>query len=210
MSWGFVAVAGATVVSGAMGAKAQKDAAKAQEEGGEAQVAEQRRQFDKMQEVLAPYVEGGEEALDAQRALLGLAGPEAEAEAIQGLQESPSFRAGIEQGEEAILQNAAATGGLRGGNVQRALAQFRPQMLADTIQRHFANLSGLTQTGQASAAGVGAGALETGRGVSGAYGDIASNVAASRLAQGQTYGQTAQNLAGLFAAYQNRPQSEGF
>lgn len=203
MSWGFTALAGGALASGVMGSRAQRKAAEAQEEGGRLQVEEQRRQFDRMQEVLAPYVEGGEEALEAQRALIGLAGPEAEAAAVERLQQSPAFLAGIEQGEEAILQNAAATGGLRGGNVQGALAQFRPQMLADTIQRQFANLSGLTQSGQSSAAGVGAGALRTGENISSIYGNVADNAAASRLAQGKTVSDTLGTLGGLALAKTN-------
>lgn len=209
MSWGYVAVAGATLVAGYMGSEAQKDAAKDARQGGEAGIAEQRYQFDQLQEMLAPYREGGEEALAAQRALIGLAGPEAQEEAIMQLEQSPAFTAAMEQGEEAILQNAAATGGLRGGNIQRALGQFRPQLLADTIQRQYANLGGITNLGQSSAAMTGSAGMQTGANISNIYGDIAANTAASRLGRAQTYGDTAGNLAGLFLAYQNRPQQTG-
>lgn len=47
MSWGFVAVAaGATLVTGALGADAAKDASRAQGRAGDAAIDEQRRQFD--------------------------------------------------------------------------------------------------------------------------------------------------------------------
>lgn len=209
MTWGFVAVAGATLVTGHMASEAQADAAADVRAGGEAGIAEQRRQFDALAEMLAPYREGGAEALNAQRALLGLAGPEEQQAAIAALEESPMFTAGIQQGEEAILQNAAATGGLRGGNVQRALAQFRPQVLADVIQRQFSNLGGITQLGQSSAAMTGTAGMQAGTNISNIYGDIAANQAASRLGRAETAGSTLGNLAGLFATYQNRPPTGG-
>ncbi|WP_449405980.1 hypothetical protein [Massilia phosphatilytica] len=37
---------------------------------------------------------------------------------------APRFQALQQQGNDAILANASATGGLRGGNVQGALGQF--------------------------------------------------------------------------------------
>jgi hypothetical protein len=46
MSWGFVAVAGATLVSGALSSQSARDAARAQGRAGDAAIDEQRRQFD--------------------------------------------------------------------------------------------------------------------------------------------------------------------
>lgn len=67
------------------------------------------------------------------------------AEGLRQIAESPLLQALTAQGEEAILQNAARTGGLRGGNVQGALAQFRPQMMQDELLRRY-------QTGQSELA----------------------------------------------------------
>jgi hypothetical protein len=53
----------------------------------------------------------------------------------------------VSQGEEALLQNAAATGGLRGGNLQGALAQFRPQMLSNLITQQYNQLGGIGALG---------------------------------------------------------------
>ena len=60
-----------------------------------------------------------------------------------------------QQGETAILQNASATGGLRGGNTQAALAQFRPQLLAQLIESQYSKLGGLVSIGQNAASGTG-------------------------------------------------------
>lgn len=100
---------------------------------------------------LDPYAQAGQDALGAQSDLLGLSGPEAQAAAMEQIQSSPMFTGLVEQGENAILQNAAATGGLRGGDTQGALAQYRPQMLNQAIQQRFQNLGGITGQGLAGA-----------------------------------------------------------
>lgn len=205
MSWGFVAVAGATVVAGAVSADAQKDAARdaarAQGEASEAGIAEQRRQFDAIQELLAPYAEGGEEALQAQRALIGLAGQREQDQAIKALESSPQFSALVDQGEEAILQNASATGGLRGGNAQAALAQFRPQMLSNLIQQQYQNLGGLTSVGQNAAAQTGNAGMNAADQITNLYGQQGAAQAGAALASGQATSQFANQLAGLAGLY---------
>lgn len=71
MSWGFVAVAGATVISGAMSADAAKDAAKAQGRAADAATAEQARQYDQTREDFAPWRSTGSQALNAINRLFG-------------------------------------------------------------------------------------------------------------------------------------------
>jgi hypothetical protein len=166
-----------------------KQAGEAAERAGDVQaaaaregIAEQRRQFDKFIEIMAPYVQAGvggggaTGALRAQQELLGLRGARAQQRAISGLEQSPILQALTRQGEEALLQRASATGGLRGGNVQAALAQFRPQLLSDVIQQQYSNLGGLTRIGQASAAGQAAAGLES----AGAIGDLLGQAGAAR------------------------------
>lgn len=163
-------VGGSQLVGGAIQSRAAGKAAGQQVQAAEAGIEEQRRQFDRLQELLAPYVQAGQPALQAQQALLGLGGPEAQQEAIAGLESSPMFQALARQGEEAMLQQASATGGLRGGNIQAALAQFRPQMLARAIEEQYGRLGGMTALGQQSAAGVGAAGMQTGQAVAGLLG----------------------------------------
>ncbi len=186
-------------------ADAQEDAARsaagAQTAATQAGIEEQRYQFDQMQELLAPFVEGGTEAFRAQQGLLGLAGPEDQAMAIDALQQSPQFLALVDQGEEALLQRASATGGLRGGNIQGALAQFRPQLLAQTIESQLNRLGGLSQIGQASAAGVGSAGLSTGSNISNLLQQSGAAQAGSALASGASsanmYGNVAKTVGTL-------------
>lgn len=151
-----LALLGGSIASGLISSGAQRSAAttaaKAQTEAAQLGIDEQRRQFDAVTELLKPYVEAGESAIGGQMALAGLQGPEAQQAAITALEQGPQYEALVRQGEEALLQSAAATGGLRGGNVQGALAQFRPQMLSNLIEAQYSRLGGLTDVGQASAA----------------------------------------------------------
>jgi len=188
MSWGFVAVAGATVVGSVISSGAQKDAARdasaAQSAASEAGIAEQRRQFDAVQALLKPYVDAGTGALGQQQALLGLSGNDAQAAAIQALQASPQFTSMLKQGESSILANASATGGLRGGNTQAALAQFSPALLSQLINDQYGRLGGLTSLGQNAAAGVGNAGMQTGSSVAALLQQQGSSLAGGQLAQG--------------------------
>lgn len=197
MTWGLVAVAGATVISGAMGASAAGDAASAQAASAEAGIAEQRRQFDAIQKLLQPYVEAGTPALERQQALIGLRGAEEQQAAISALESSPLFQAQVRQGEEALLQRASATGGLRGGNVQAALAQFRPQMLGQAIAEQYERLGGMTSLGQRSAVGVGAEGSATGARIAQLMQAQGAAQAAGGLRQADIYGRTLSDLAGV-------------
>lgn len=178
-------IGGALLSSGAQRGAAQ-EATAAQERGTLLGIEESRRQFDKLQEILQPFVDPGVSAIGAQATLAGLGGPEAEREAIAAIQAGPEFEALTRTGEEAILQNVSATGGLRGGNVQAALAQFRPQILSQLINQRFGRLGGIAGLGQASAAGVGAGAIQTGRDVAGLQLERGRVGAEGALARGRT------------------------
>ena len=80
---------------------------------------------------------------------------DAQQHAIDALKASPAFTALYNTGADTIDQNAAATGGLRGGNTQNSLAQFGSGLLAQVIQQQLANLGGIASGGANSAMGLG-------------------------------------------------------
>lgn len=96
------------------------------------------------------YGATGNAALFQQQALSGLAGPEAQRMAIAEIEQSPEFEALVSQGEQAILQNASATGGLRGGATQGALANFRKQALNELVNQKKSEMGALSQQGLGS------------------------------------------------------------
>ena len=168
-----------------------KQAGQAAERAGQTQAAaaekgieEQRRQFDALVELMAPYVTAGTGAMGQQQALIGLQGAEAQKQAISGFEQSPLFQSLMQQGENAILQNASATGGLRGGNVQAALSQFRPQALNALIEQQYGRLGGLSTMGQASAAGQAASGLQSASNIGNLFGNQGAALAGGQMARG--------------------------
>jgi hypothetical protein len=241
MAWVASAIVGSAVVSSYASSKASSKAASAttaaaergavaQERAAELGIEEQRRQFDEITKILEPYVSAGQRALPGfapfqeagtrafqqQQALSGLLGPAAQRSAISTLEQGPEYQALVRQGEEALLQRASATGGLRGGNIQAALAQFRPQMLSGLIEQQLGRLGGFSATGlgvtgelaslgQASAARQAALGSATGTSISGllggigqaratAAGTIGAAQAAGALGQAQAIGNLASSV----------------
>ena len=109
------------VISDLFAGGAEKRAARERERGITQGIGEQRRQFDLTREDFAPFVERGNVAGERLLELIGLRGIEAEQGAIDDFTESPGQRFLRERQERAVLRNASATGGLRGGNVLQEL-----------------------------------------------------------------------------------------
>ena len=184
-----IGLIGASVGSSAISAKAQssaaKDAANAQTSADQAGIAEQRRQFDKVQELLSPYVDAGDVGLQGVMDLIGGNGAGAQQGAIEAIQNGPEYGILVDQGEEAILANASATGGLRGGDVQAALGQFRPQVLSGLIDKQYGRFGGLATSGQNAAAGLGGAAQSMGNNVTQLLGQSGAARAGASLARGE-------------------------
>lgn len=180
---------GLGLISSNKAAKAQKNAANqaadAQIQSNQAAIDEQKRQFDAIQELMKPYVNAGTGALAGQQDLLGLNGASKQQAAIDAINNSQAMQTYMQQGENAILQNASATGGLRGGNTQSALSQFRPQLLNQLINQQYQNLGGLTSIGQNAAAGVGNAGMQSANNIGNLLQQSGAAQAGNALAQGK-------------------------
>jgi hypothetical protein len=161
-------------------------------------VEEQRAAREEMRGLLQPYVAAGGPALQAQMAALGLAGPEAQQAYVTQQEQNPLFQALARQQEEAMLQSASATGGLRGGNVQGALAQFRPALLNQFLEQQYGRLGGLTALGQQSAAGVGTAGMQSASNIGQLFGQVGQAQAGAALGKASALQQTL-NLPAQFA-----------
>lgn len=151
---------------------------------------EQTRALEQAREILAPYISGGEEALGGMMALLGLSGADAQQSAISGIEGSPVFQSMVNQGEDAILANASATGGLRGGNVQQSLSEFRPQVLSGLINKNVSTLGGIASLGGNAASNLAGANIQTGA-------DIGNRRFAGGMAQTQFLSDAFGTLAGF-------------
>ena len=199
------AVAGAAIVGGAVSSNAQSKAAKgaanAQAASAQQGIDAQERQFLAISEMLAPYRLGGEKALTVQQDLIGLNGNDAQQAAIRALQTSPQFTSALQQGETSILQNASATGGLRGGNTQTALAQYSPALLAQTINDQYTRLGGIATMGQNAAAQTGSFGQASVNNVSSLLQQQGAAYAGNAIAQGKataTLGNIPANALGAY------------
>lgn len=189
------------VVGGITGAndqaKAAESAAQTQAATSQAAIDEQKRQFDSIVKLLSPYVNTGTNAVNAQADILGLNGAANSMQAINSLQNSPIFQGIAQQGENAILQNSAATGGLRGGNTQAALAQYRPALLQQYLQQHFQNLGSLSGLGQASAAGQASAGQASAANIGNLLGQKGAALTGGQIASGNQQANAFNSLVGL-------------
>lgn len=209
MSWWAVGAAAVSVVGGLVSDNQRRQAAKgaqgAQERAAAEAAALEEKRLQEAKDLMASWVVKGAGAMNSQADLLGVNGAEAQKRAVTAIQESEKFKAITQQGENAILQNASATGGLRGGNVQASLGQFRPQVLSSLIEQQYNQLGQLSQLGQASSAGQAAMGIQTGQLQAQQIGDFGAARAGGLLAQGtigaNTSAETAKTIAGLMGKF---------
>jgi hypothetical protein len=121
---------------------------------------------------LSPYSNAGAQATELELALSGAAGPGAQAEAYANFQESPGQKFLRERQEQSLLRNAAATGGLQGGNVLTALQEQAQGIASQDLQRQVANLQSISGRGLQAAGQIGS--LQTQAGI--ARGQTSANI----------------------------------
>lgn len=239
---------GLGLLSSRSSSKAAQSAADTQAQASIYGIDKQDEARRRMEEILKPYVEAGTgaigqmgqyaeaglPALEQQLTFAGLRGADAQRAAIEGISNSPEMQAMLQQGENAMLQNASATGGLRGGNLQGALAQYRPGLLAGLLDKQYARLGGLSnmglatqgniaQLGQASAAGVGSAGMQSANSISQLLAQQGAANAGNALAQGRAqqgmFGalekgwgiyQGMQNPSSRAPGWQFNPSDDGF
>lgn len=177
--------------------EAAQQAAATQAGAATAGISEQKRQFDAITRMMSPYLAAGRAGLLKQQQLLGLKGPEQQDILIRSLERSPQYEALVRSGEEALLQRASATGGLRGGNVQEALAQYRPQILSNLIESQYAKYGGLSGQGQAAAAQQAGFGQNISSNIANLLQQRGAATAGGQLAAGSEQAQTFQNILGV-------------
>jgi hypothetical protein len=179
-----LASAGASVVGGLMSGDASSQASGQQIAATQAGIDAQNKNFDYIKGILSPFVDTGTKANTGQADLTGLNGNNSQQTAIDAIKNSPYFGTLKAQGEDSILQNASATGGLRGGNTQLALSQFSPNLLQQLIQQQFSNLGGLTSNGLNATTTLGNASTNSANNVSNLYSQQGGYQAGNTIAQG--------------------------
>jgi hypothetical protein len=204
LSWGYVAVAGATLVSGYLGSKGSKDAAAAAGKGYDAATAEQARQYDQTREDMMPWLRAGQDALNLQQRFLG--------GDMSAFTESPDYQFRLQQGQNQLEGSAAARGNLFGGGAAADLQNYGQGMASTEVNNWFNRLAGVAGTGQSTAQQLGAFGSQYGQqagqnaiGAANARGSSYLNQAGQQQGVVQGFG----NLFGQWAGSQNQGASIG-
>lgn len=103
----------------------------------------------KAEQAYAPYADTG--AQETRQALSGAMGPEAQAQAYADYQESPGVAWLRERGMSGINRDAAATGGLGGGNRLKALSQFNQGLASQDFGNYWNRLVEIAGTSYSAA-----------------------------------------------------------
>ena len=143
------------IIGGNKQAKATKRAADLQFQAAEKGIAETARQFDLTRADFASEQALGEEGIGGYRRLLGLDGAESQQSEIDALRGSPLYQSLYGNGRDAILANAAATGGLRGGNTQGALYRMGEDTLSSVIRQQLGDYASTIGIGMGSDQAIG-------------------------------------------------------
>lgn len=145
------AIIGGAAIAGGASLIGSSKAAKASKSAADTSAAAQMAQLEYLKEREAIPQQFREEALTRLGGLAGLEGGEGtQQQLIDQAKASPFYQemlGGRQAGEEAILRQAGATGGLRSGNVQDALARFSGDLqnraLLESYNQQLAGLQGL-------------------------------------------------------------------
>jgi len=107
--------------------------------------------YDTAQGYQQTYRDLGQEAAQRQAALTGALGPEAQAQAFAEYQASPALDYLQQQSERALTRQAAALGGLGGGNVRQDLVRLTADLYGQDYANQFARLGEIAQRGYGAA-----------------------------------------------------------
>jgi hypothetical protein len=134
-------VGGGSVVSGVMGAKAAKSAARTQAASADYAAELQKEQFDKQVELQAPFREAG---LTAQNKLLdymglseGAGGKYARDFSMADFQQDPGYAFRMSEGMKALDRTAASRGGLLSGAALKGAQRFGQDLGSQEYQNAF-------------------------------------------------------------------------
>lgn len=127
-----------------------------------AQIQEQ--MFNKASSLESSYISAGTTSLGQLQALLGQGGGGTAGE-LSALQATPGYQFTLQQGLQALTDQATATGGVGGGNTLKALMSYGSGLADQTYQQAVTNAQNLVNTGAGSANALAGLAYNTGTAV---------------------------------------------
>ena len=132
MTWGFTAVAAATVYSANKSSSAASQAANTQAAAAEQGTAAQERMFQKQIELQEPWRQAGINALNKLIPLTDYKKFD-----MSQFQADPGYAFRLSEGQKALERSAAARGGLLSGGTGKALTRYGQEMGSQEFQNAF-------------------------------------------------------------------------
>ena len=233
MSFGFVAIAGATLAGGAIASSASKSSAKTQAAASDRSSEVQLQMFQEGQEATAPWRETGERALTALEKVYGLDGsladrgpqsdPYSSFEAMQdrlreGFQESPGQAYQLEQAQLAANRALGAKGFSGSGAEMKEMQRIAQGQASQEYGNYLGQFGDYTNAlrsmagqGQTSAGQSASQAAATGANIGAGYQQAGAAAAQSEIAQANIYSNMIGQGAQAFGMYQGmqQPQAPG-
>ena len=169
-------------------------AAKAQAWGAELGIKEQRRQFEFIRDLMAPYVEAGRQGVPGMvegSSLSGFAGN------LNEILSSPELDPLRKQRQEAINQQMGKAGLLRSGARSQAISGDLSDYAIGLENMLFGRQANLAASGQNAAAGLGGFGQQTGANIANLYGQQGQAAASGILADAQAQNAFINQLMGL-------------
>lgn len=150
------------------------DAIDAQREAAQVNQEYLDKSLDYQKEVQQPVLDLRNQALPQLYGFYDPTNSQGQQQFIDQAQSSPFYKSMINQGEEAVARNAAATGNLRSGSANLALAQNSQNVLQNLVNQNLSGLSSFAQT-----------PINT-SGISNTYQNMGTNAGNSLIQQAQT------------------------
>lgn len=180
-----------------------KDALNAQEQGNQAAIGEQQREYNQTRADQLPFLTAGYGALDKENAFLN--------GDTSGFDKSPDYLFSLNQGIGALDKSAAARGSLYSGGHSADLTQFAEWNANQFANNYWNKLAGMAGQGQTTAGNLGSFGANMANNVSNLDNASGNARASSYLQQGNIAGQKAGVLGNAFnqflGYYNNRPQT---
>jgi len=191
-------IGGAALLGGVLSSGAASDAADAQAAGTQAGISEQGRQFDLTRSDYAPFRAAGTAALGSLQSDIN------KPLTASDVTSEPGYQFGLDQGQQALDRKQAAMGGRVSGAALKAASNYATnyastgynaayQRRQDRLNR-LAALAGIGQTATAGSAAAGSNAANQISGLLSSQGDAN---AAGRLAQGNIWGNTINQIGAV-------------
>lgn len=191
MTWGFVAVAGATVIGGVLSSKAAGSASDAQRDASQSATAAQLQMYNQTRDDQAPWRAAGGTAIGQLSTGTQAGGEFNRNFTMADFNADPGYQFRMDQGSKALQSSAAARGGLLSGGTLKSLDRYGQDYASgeygnaynrfnnDQTTR-FNRLSTIAGLGQTSTA-------QTGAAGTAAAGQIGSNMIGAGNAQAAGY-----------------------